>query len=90
LLRLESDEEPAVGIVEGPSDVLITTKRIVWRSGQTSREVRLDHTATVNVPDFMDSNKLDLYGLWLITTEGGEYSQAAASAAPFFGTHLGP
>jgi hypothetical protein len=64
--------------------VLITTKRIVWRSGQTSREVRLDHTVTVNVPDFMDSNKLDLYGLWLITTEGGEYSLETEPGEPFF------
>lgn len=83
-IRLDPDEEPAVGIPEGPSPVVVTTKRIAWRSGNTLHDVSLGDVVAVNVPEFMEVSKLDLRRLWLVTRSGEEFLLETEPGTPFF------
>ena len=83
-IKLDTDEIPVVAITEGPSRVVITTKRIAWHSNSMSHDICLGEITTVRVPGFMESNKLDLHRLWLITRAGKEYPLETGPDKPFF------
>ena len=82
--KFDSDEIPVIGIAEGRNPVVITTKRIVWHLNEAVRSLDLSSIGEVKVPDFAESNKLDLHRLWLRTNEGKEYPVETESGKPFF------
>jgi len=82
--KLSPDEVPVIGIVEGPNPLVITTKRILWHSHETQYSLDLSEINGVRVPEFVESNKLDLYRLWLITGSGKEYLVETKPGKPFF------
>lgn len=82
--KFHSDEVPVIGIAEGRNPVVITTKRIAWHLDGALHSLDLSAIAEVKVPDFAESNKLDLHRLWLRTREGKEYPVETESGKPFF------
>jgi hypothetical protein len=82
--KFHSDEVPVIGIAEGRNPVVITTKRIVWHLDEALRSLDLNAIAEVRVPDFAESNKLDLHRLWLRTREGSEFPVETEPGKPFF------
>jgi|SRR5215510_7417749 len=83
-VKLDADEVPVIGIAEGPTRVMITTRRIFWSSDGSLLFLDLNEIATVKVPEFMESNKLDLHRLWLITRAGSEYALETQPGKPLF------
>lgn len=83
-IELFQDETPVIAALQGPSPVIITTARILWRSQEVSHSLRLDQIASVNAPEVMHVSKLDLAELELTDIEKNRHRLRTKPGKPLF------
>jgi hypothetical protein len=68
---LDNDEVPICAITAPPNPVVITAKRMVWRSNGLTHDLQLTDLESVEAPEALPVMKLDKSEL-LVTTRSGE------------------
>jgi len=70
-MNLDNDEIPVCAITAPPNPLLITTKRMFWRSNAAVHHIKLTEVASVEAPESRHTSKSDVSKL-LVTTHSGE------------------
>lgn len=74
-VHFDSDEAPVCAITASPNPVVITTKRMIWRSdAATTQHLLFSELASVEAPEFFHKSKLDISKLIITTRSGQEHS----------------
>ena len=73
-----------IAALQGPSPVIITTARILWRSQEVSHSLRLDQIASVNAPEVMHVSNLDLSELEITDIEKNRHGLRTKPGKPLF------
>ncbi len=83
-VQLDPDEVPIIGCADDTMRMVITTRRLIWRSAATVHGLDLDNIAAVNVPGFFESSKHDVHELRLVARDGAEFQLDTALGEPLF------
>lgn len=83
-INLAENEVPVVAFTPPPNRIVVTTKRIIWRSDGPPRELPVTSISSVKSPEYMHKEKLKLSKVVITTRSGEEYTLATAPGKTLF------
>jgi hypothetical protein len=72
-ISLDGDEIPVVAITAEPNPVIVTTKRIIWRSDGSQHQVPVTELASLKSLEYFHTSKLDMSKVVVTTSSGQEH-----------------